>query len=81
MASSVEADRFPAMCGNATLATEESSTTMNVAVITAVAIAQGLADGAQGSDSAAGARCESLIGPTLRGALWTGGAVRCMLGK
>jgi hypothetical protein len=54
---------------------------MNVAVITAVAIAQGLADGAQGSDSAAGARCESLIGPTLRGALWTGGAVRCMLGK
>lgn len=47
MDSSVEADRLPAMWGRATLATEESRTTMKVAVMTATAMAQGLAEGTQ----------------------------------
>ena len=47
MDSSVEAERLPAMWGRATLATDESRTTMKVAVMTAAAMAQGLADGTQ----------------------------------
>ena len=39
------AERLPAMWGRATLATEESRTTMKVAVMTAAAMAQGLAEG------------------------------------
>ncbi len=42
VASSALADRFPAMCGNATLAMEVSSTSMNVASVTVIAITQGL---------------------------------------
>src|SRR6516164_940363 len=40
--SSAPAERFPAMCGSATLAMEVSSTSMNVASVTVSAITQGL---------------------------------------
>ena len=40
--SSAPADKFPEMCGNATLAMEVSSTSMNVASVTVTAITQGL---------------------------------------
>src|SRR5262249_14035249 len=42
VASSIEADRLPAMCGSDTLTTVGSSTSMNVANITDVAMRQGL---------------------------------------
>ena len=42
VASSVVADRLPAMCGSATFATEVSSTSINVASITETAISHGL---------------------------------------
>src|SRR5947208_3418400 len=42
VASSIEADRLPAMCGSDTLTTVVSSTSMNVANITEMAISQGL---------------------------------------
>ena len=42
VASSTVAERLPAMCGNATEATEVSSTSMKVASITEAAINQGL---------------------------------------
>ena len=45
--SSVEAERLPAMWGRATLATEESSTTMKVASMTDAAIIHGLTEGRQ----------------------------------
>jgi hypothetical protein len=41
----VVAERFPAICGSATFATEESSTTMKVASITDTAIIHGFAEG------------------------------------
>src|SRR5947209_19542378 len=47
--SSWPADRLPAMCGRATLAMEVSSTSMNVASVTAKAITQGLTAGRQAS--------------------------------
>jgi hypothetical protein len=40
--SSAPADKFPEMCGSATLAIEVSSTSMNVARVTVTAITQGL---------------------------------------
>src|SRR5215471_2485346 len=40
--SSAPADRLPEMCGRATLAMEVSSTSMNVASVTVMAITQGL---------------------------------------
>src|SRR5262245_54131328 len=40
--SSAPADKFPEMCGSATLAMEVSSTSMNVASVTVTAITQGL---------------------------------------
>src|SRR5262249_34131414 len=40
--SSAPADRFPEMCGSATLAMEVSSTSMNVARVTVTAITQGV---------------------------------------
>jgi hypothetical protein len=40
--SSEPADKFPAMCGSATLAMEVSSTSINVASVTVTAITQGL---------------------------------------
>src|SRR4051794_22744869 len=43
--SSVVAERFPAMCGSATLAMEESSASINVARVTVIAISQGFARG------------------------------------
>src|SRR5260370_39348731 len=45
VASSVVADRLPAMCGSATFATEVSSTSINVASMTVDAITQGLIPG------------------------------------
>ena len=45
MASSGVADRLPAMCGRATLATEVSKTSMNVPSITEKAISHGLCRG------------------------------------
>ena len=42
MASSVVAERFPAICGNDTLTTVVSRTSMKVLDITAIAISQGL---------------------------------------
>src|SRR5215210_6365217 len=42
VASSIDADRLPAMCGSDTFTTVVSSTSMKVANITAVAISQGL---------------------------------------
>src|SRR5436190_22280001 len=42
VASSIVADRLPAMCGSETLTTVVSSTSMNVANITEIAIIQGL---------------------------------------
>src|SRR6185312_3589855 len=45
--SSVVAERLPAMCGRATLAMLVSSTSMNVAMVTVSAIAQGLWRGRQ----------------------------------
>src|SRR5438132_7556424 len=42
VASSIEADRLPAMCGSDTLTTVVSSTSMNVANITETATIQGL---------------------------------------
>ena len=49
MLSSVPAERLPAMCGNATLAMLVSSTSINVAKVTANAIIQGLIAGRDGS--------------------------------
>jgi len=49
--SSVEAERVPAMCGKATLATEESSTTMKVASITEAATIHGFTEGFHSLDS------------------------------
>jgi hypothetical protein len=43
--SSVVAERFPAICGKATFATEVSRTTMKVASITEIVIIHGLAEG------------------------------------
>jgi hypothetical protein len=40
--SSALADKLPEMCGNATLAMEVSSTSINVASVTVTAITQGL---------------------------------------
>src|SRR5689334_25367209 len=40
--SSAPADKFPEMCGSATLAMEVSSTSMNVASVTVTAITHGL---------------------------------------
>jgi len=40
--SSALADRFPAMCGSATFAIDVSSTSMNVASVTVMAITHGL---------------------------------------
>src|ERR1035441_8276729 len=45
------------MCGSATLATEESSTTMKVASITDPAMVQGFAAGFQACSSASVSRC------------------------
>ncbi len=45
MPSSVLAPRVPAMCGRATLAMEVSSTSMNAASATVMAISQGLTRG------------------------------------
>ena len=42
VASSVVAERFPAMCGSETLTTVVSSTSMKVLDMTAIAISQGL---------------------------------------
>ena len=42
VASSIVADRLPAMCGSDTLTTVVSSTSMNVANMTAIATIQGL---------------------------------------
>src|SRR5277367_1055815 len=42
--SSAPADKFPEMCGSATLAIDVSSTSMNVASVTVTAITQGLID-------------------------------------
>src|ERR1700680_2066176 len=47
--SSLLAPRFPAMCGNATLAMLVSSTSMNAASATTTAMSQGLCFGRQGS--------------------------------
>src|SRR5436190_2776947 len=41
VASSIDADRFPAMCGSDTFTTVVSSTSMKVANITETAISQG----------------------------------------
>ena len=49
----MEAERFPAMCGKATLATEESSTTMKVESMTDTAIIHGLAEGVHSAGSTA----------------------------
>ena len=46
VASSIVAERSPAMCGSDTLTTVESSTTMNVLAMTAHATIQGLTRGA-----------------------------------
>src|SRR5512133_3333086 len=48
VASSTLAERLPAMCGSATLATEVSSTSMNVASITVSAMIHGLMAGRVG---------------------------------
>src|SRR5213594_317412 len=40
--SSCPADKFPAMCGSATFAMDVSSTSMNVASVTVMALTQGL---------------------------------------
>ena len=45
MLSSVPAERLPAMCGRDTLAMLVSSTSMNVASVTAIAMIQGLTAG------------------------------------
>src|SRR5579859_4835565 len=42
--SSAPADKFPEMCGSATLAIDVSSTSMNVAKVTVTAITHGLID-------------------------------------
>ncbi len=42
VASSIDAERLPAMCGSDTLTTVVSSTSMKVANITETAISQGL---------------------------------------
>src|SRR4051794_24019846 len=49
VASSVVAERLPAMCGRATFATLVSSTSMKVASMTVAAITQGLTSGRAGS--------------------------------
>src|SRR5271170_7918938 len=48
VASSCVAPRPPAMCGRATFAIEESSTSMNVASVTVMAMIHGLIRGRQG---------------------------------
>src|SRR5215831_11170297 len=55
VASSIVADRLPAMCGSDTLTTLVSSTSMNVASITETAMIHGLIFG-----------CSSAIDPALR---------------
>src|SRR4051812_4881976 len=47
VAESWSADRLPARCGSATLATEMSMTSMNVASVTVIATAHGLCAGRQ----------------------------------
>ena len=49
MLSSCPAERLPAMCGNATLAMLVSSTSMNVANVTASAMIHGLTAGRHSS--------------------------------
>ena len=56
---------MPAMCGSATLATEESSTTMKVAIITDAAIIHGFASGFQACSSAS-VRLRILLGVLIR---------------
>ena len=55
------------MCGNATLATDESSTTMNVAVITETAIIQRLALGTQGAGWVSGSAPAGVSGVAAEG--------------
>src|SRR5881628_2752469 len=57
VASSGVADRFPAMCGNETLTTVVSSTSMNVPNITATAMSQGLTDGVDTLEFMLGISC------------------------
>src|SRR5271168_3849688 len=60
VASSCVAPRPPAMCGRATFAIEESSTSMNVASVTVMATIHGLMRGRQGASTVVWA---SEIGP------------------
>src|SRR5215467_13227886 len=52
--SSCPADKLPAICGNATLAMLVSSTSMNVASVTANAMTHGLTAGRQSSAESMG---------------------------
>ncbi len=56
MLSSWPAERLPAMCGSATLAMEVSSTSMNVASVTAMAMIHGLTAGRHASALSSGPR-------------------------
>jgi hypothetical protein len=56
---------LPAICGKATLATEESSTTMKVASITAAAIVHGFAAGFHLLSSVS-AFCRELLSALIR---------------
>ena len=59
VASSCVAPRPPAMCGRATLAMEESSTSMNVARVTVMATIHGLIRGRHGFSTASWVECAS----------------------
>src|ERR1700676_2835796 len=72
--SSCPAERLPAMCGNATLDMEGSSTSINVANVTVIAMIQGLTAGRQRSAFSSGgaaaliAESNPSVRPTCRGA-------------
>ena len=67
----MDADRLPAICGRATLAMEESSTTMKVDSITESATIHGFTEGRQSTLAGLGARetprlCAGLVAVLIR---------------
>ena len=67
VASSLVADRLPAICGSATLAMEVSITSMNVASITEMAISHGLITGSSpGISSQSDAEVTDKVAQTWR---------------
>ena len=65
VASSGVAERLPAMCGSETFATAVSSTSMNVASITEIAMSHGLKRGTHSTGASARRRGRLRVGPSF----------------